>query len=362
MTAKEKYLKFIESVRPQVSFSDDEQPEAPNYLDDNYWAALPGKDGFHLLSPEHSPSSEPKDYDVFYIHPTGYFQTHWNAPLDPESAAYERTNSHLATQASAFAETCNVYAPYYRQATYYSFFDADSNGYQAMDLAYSDLSNAFSEYLENHNKGRPFIIAGHSQGALHGQRLVHEHISQQPIRELFIAAYLIGYILPTKYFDQLYPDLIISNDAEDHQSIISWCTGTKDFRRSRAHSMLWLPEGWRQEPMEQPLVCQNPFSWNTKSDWISDEDNIAIRLKASNLFLADYFATKHSHSDLSIDAINDLSFEARHSENSMIETQGPLIEKMKSFTTGGDLHNFDVSLFWGAIRQNVQRRAHAFKT
>ena len=145
MTAKEKYLKFIESVRPQVSFSDDDQPEPPNYLNDDYWAALPGRDGFHLLSPDHPPSSELKDYDVFYIHPTGYFQTHWNAPLDPESAAYERTNSHLATQASAFAETCNVYAPYYRQATYYSFFDEDSNGYKAQDLAYSDLSNAFCD-------------------------------------------------------------------------------------------------------------------------------------------------------------------------------------------------------------------------
>ena len=131
------------------------------------------------------PSSELKDYDVFYIHPTGYFQTHWNAPLDPESAAYERTNSHLATQASAFAETCNVYAPYYRQATYYSFFDKDTNGYKAQDIAYSDLSNAFSTYMKNHNQGRPFIIAGHSQGALHGQRLVHEHISQAAHKRAF---------------------------------------------------------------------------------------------------------------------------------------------------------------------------------
>ena len=79
------------------------------------------------------------------------------------------------------------------------------------------------------------------------------------------------------------------------------------------------------------------------------------------MFLADYYATKHSHSDLTIDGIKDLSFEARHSENSMIETQGPLIEKMKSLAVGGDLHNFDVSIFWGAIRANVQRRAHAFK-
>ena len=113
------------------------------------WAALPGEGWISFTFPGScNPSSELKDYDVFYIHPTGYFQPHWNAPLDPESAAYERTNSHLATQASAFAETCNVYAPYYRQATYYSFFDKDTNGYKAQDLAYSDLSNAFSDIHE----------------------------------------------------------------------------------------------------------------------------------------------------------------------------------------------------------------------
>ena len=99
MTAKENYLRFIESVKPQVDFSNNEESESPNYLDDNCWAALPGRDGFHLLSPDHTPALDLKDYDVFYIHPTGYFQPHWNAPLDPESAAYERTNSHLATQA-----------------------------------------------------------------------------------------------------------------------------------------------------------------------------------------------------------------------------------------------------------------------
>ena len=41
-----------------------------------------------------------------------------------------------------------------------------------LDLAYSDISNAFEVYMEKHNNGKPFFIAGHSQGALHGQRLV----------------------------------------------------------------------------------------------------------------------------------------------------------------------------------------------
>ena len=358
---KENYIEFINSVKPVKNFESDIRPDTPNYSDELSWAALPGRDGFHNLSPDEAPSGQTKDYDVFYIHPTGYFQKHWNGPIDNESAAYERTNSHLAAQASAFSASCNVYAPYYRQATYYSFFDKESCGSKAQDLAYADLSNAFQTYLKHYNKGRPFFIAGHSQGALHGQRLVHEHISEMTAHENFIAAYLIGYILPLQYFDQLYPDLSISHSAVDQKVIISWCTGVEGFKRSRAQSMFWTPEEWKTEPMEQPLVCQNPLCWTEDANWIDDSANLAIRLKADNLSLSDYYETKNTHSRLSIDAIKNLSFEARYSDNYMIETRGSLIDKLKSFTVGGDLHNFDMSLFWGAIRNNVKLRANAFK-
>ena len=83
--------------------------------------------------------------------------------------------------------------------------------------------------MEKYNSGRPFFIAGHSQGALHGQRLVHEYISLNPNRQKFIAAYLIGYILPIKHFNNLYPDLFISKSADDQKSIISWSTGLQGF-------------------------------------------------------------------------------------------------------------------------------------
>jgi hypothetical protein len=115
------------------------------------------------------------------------------------------------------------------------------------------------------------------------------------------------------------------------------------------------------EPMDQPIVCQNPFAWNTEHNWDDDLDNISIRLKSDKLSLADYYATKNTFSKLSIDAITGLSFEARISDNFLLETRGPLIEKIKRFANAGDLHNFDMSLFWGAIRNNVRERAYAFK-
>ena len=356
---KENYLKFINSVKPPKDFISSTHPKAPNYKDLSSWAAFPGRDGFHNLSPDLKPSLEIKGYDVFYIHPTGYFEKHWNSPIDEDSAAYERTGSHLATQASAFSSVCNVYAPYYRQATYYSFFDTKTNGFDALDLAYLDISKAFELFLFEHNKGKPFFIAGHSQGALHGQRLVSEFVSKTEIHKNLIAAYLIGYILPTKYFDEMYPDLSIAKSSIDQNVIISWCTGVEGFNRSRAKSLFWTPNGWKLEPMEQALVCQNPLSWTAGNEWITDSRNIPIRLKSDKLSLANYYATKNTYSKLSVDAILDLSFEARISNKSMIETRGPLIEKIKRFAVSGDLHNFDMSLFWGAIRNNVKLRAAA---
>ena len=86
-----------------------------------------------------------------------------------------------------------------------------------------------------------------------------------------------------------------------------------------------------------------------------------IRLKSDKLSLADYYATKNTYSKLSIDAISlILTFEARVSNNFMVETKGPLIEKIERFAIAGDLHNFDMSLFWGAIRDNVKLRAAAY--
>ena len=50
-----------------------------------------------------------------------------------------------------------------------------------------------------------------------------------------------------------------------------------------------------------------------------------------------------------------------NSESGLLETKGDLIDKMRkmrSFT--GDLHSFDVMLFWGSLRHNIDKRIKAF--
>jgi len=45
----------------------------------------------------------------------------------------------------------------------------------------------------------------------------------------------------------------------------------------------------------------------------------------------------------------------------LLEARGPLVDKMKKmqhFT--GDLHSYDVMLFWGCLRENIKDRINAF--
>lgn len=53
---------------------------------------------------------------------------------------------------------------------------------------------AFRHFITHHNDGRPFILAGHSQGSGHLQRLIDEELDTNwdTLGGRFIAAYIIG--------------------------------------------------------------------------------------------------------------------------------------------------------------------------
>ena len=356
-----KFKDYLNSIKPTDKFNSNNVPTEPDYLDLDNWVAHPSIDGNQQLHPLNNElSNKTKDVDVFYIHPTGFFGQEWNGSVDRSSASFERSEIQIASQATAFNATCNVYAPEYRQATYYTFYDLEGDGYLAQDLAYSDIERAFDTYIDKYNDNKPFFIASHSQGALHGQRLIHNRIANSSLQKNFIAGYLIGYIVPIQHFDVLYPGLSVSNSETDTNTIISWCSGVVGFTRPRAHSMFWLPSGWVREKQEQPLVCQNPLSWKTGNEWVEADENIAIRVKLNNQGLSDYYSDKHSGSKITIEATRVQEFKSRVSNIDMVEVDGPLIKKVKRFSANGDLHNFDISLFWGAIETNAALRANSF--
>ena len=114
------------------------------------------------------------EIDVFFVHPTLYFKgEQWNADIDDKQLNKEIGNSAIKNQASVFLGIANIYAPHYRQMHIQSYYDLE-NGLQAFEVAYLDVKNAFMYYWENNNNGNKFIIAGHSQGTNHIERLLKE--------------------------------------------------------------------------------------------------------------------------------------------------------------------------------------------
>ena len=179
---------------PSRAFAEVAPPPAPDYATPAAWAARPDDPGTAALVPEGvvDIAMMPRA-DVFFIHPTTYGISpgehggrdalYWNAPIDDPVAGDRIDHGILKYQASAFNLAGRIHAPHYRQATFGVFFDTSDARRRALSLAYQDVERAFDRYIAHDNAGRPFILAGHSQGALHALLLLKERIAGTPLAE-----------------------------------------------------------------------------------------------------------------------------------------------------------------------------------
>lgn len=159
---------------------------APDYAQPQYWSTVDS------LPQGVAASQALRGVDVFWIHPTTTrSQTELNHdPLDPAVLKWTE-ESAVQRQASAFAACCRVFSPRYRAATTKALMDP-ANRDRAFALAYADIERAFDWYLAHENKGRPFIIAGHSQGGAHTASLLERRIKGTALQRRMVAAYVIG--------------------------------------------------------------------------------------------------------------------------------------------------------------------------
>ena len=222
---------------------------APDYADAKNWAALPAKPGLTALVPKGEPPAVTQSQvDVFFIHPTGYLHgADWNSRMDPHTATEENTNWMLANQASAFNGCCLIYAPRYREASIYRYLSASPDiARKAADLAYGDVDRAFTYFLEHYSKGRPFIIASHSQGTEHGFRLLRERIDGTPLAARLVAAYLIGYPMTDEAAAKLKTVHVCANATDTH-CFVHWAT--------------WGEGSSPESYGAGKAVCVNPLNW-----------------------------------------------------------------------------------------------------
>ncbi|HTA63308.1 MAG TPA: DUF3089 domain-containing protein [Bacteroidia bacterium] len=227
-------------------------PKAPNYADDSCWAALPTKKDsadVNIYTVGIIDKQQTAPIDVFYVHPTTYlFGNKWNASLDDKDVNKKTDQLAVRNQASVFNEMCRVYAPRYRQAVLYSYAPRSTktgNGAQAFNLAYGDIKAAFEYYLKNYNKGRPFIIASHSQGTDHTIRLLHDFIENDSVlKKQLVAAYIIGRPMQKGSIKAIPP----ADSANQIGCYITW------------NSVLWGQKTFYTIKVND-LECVNPLTW-----------------------------------------------------------------------------------------------------
>ena len=229
----------------------------PNYADLDYWAAHPWKSDPSDSVPKPLKSAYHPDsaVDIFFIYPTSYTDTNkiygWNAPIDNAQLNAKTDYTSMLNQASVFNEAGRVFSPRYRQSNlsaYYPVTREDTvHAIAAFELAYSDIKAAFEYYLLHYNNGRPIIIASHSQGTTHAQRLLKEYFDQKPLKQKLIAAYIVGiYTSP-----QLCQNIPACEKPDQTGCICSWRTFKKGYTE----------EFVKKE--KQTAIVTNPLTWDS---------------------------------------------------------------------------------------------------
>lgn len=310
---------------PSGDFEDYRPPPAPDYAQGNvFWAALPDM----VDAADRSPAGLSLDRqdtvpaDVFYIHPTTYISSNgWNQPLDDGEANKQIEIWALPAQAAAFNGCCRVFAPKYRQATIAAFFDTKGNGAKALDLAYGDIAAAFANFLEVRNKGRPFILAGHSQGSHHIHRLLNEAVTPAMIADQVIAVYMPGQPIP------ISAKIVTCKSATDTGCQISWNT-----QKVKASMSIG----------EAGDTCVNPITWVTEP---------TVAAASSNLGSVDFGAQAKVEKDV---------VDAQCRDGFLIVTD-VVSDNFAELPFGpGNYHRYDYSLYHMDIRANAVARVNAF--
>ena len=329
--------------RPDHTFNPKDAAPQLDYSKESSWASLPLKTDEADLIPagERGVDQLNSKVDVFFVHPTGYLKgNHWTDPLEKESSTKENTQWMMANQASVFNGCCSIYAPHYRQASIYSYYDTDKVRQEIHSFVYQDVKKAFEYFIQNYSNGRPFIIASHSQGTHHSIRLLAEEIDGTNLYSRMIGAYIIGGEISKSWMKKMN-NIYTCDGPKELGCLVHWDTINvklinKDMQRFKNN------------------ICVNPITWKNEGP-------------ISNL--KDSKGAVHISGNFAIDLIGDDAAKG--------EVFGPLEAPIKQYVqaqckngilfasdqtgtrfqgfggSSGNYHGLDFALFYMDIRENA---------
>jgi hypothetical protein len=294
-----------------------------------------------------------KDVDTFYIFATEYILGSFEegAPdygsLDNKEMI-EGMGVEYIGHATTYADDTNVFAPYYRQSGLKyagKIVERDGNLDAALlGMPYNDIVDALDYYFEHYNEGRPFIIAGHSQGsALVKQVLFRYFKEHQDYYQRMVAAYVIGYAV-TKEELETYPYLKFATGESDAGVIVSWNTEGPKNAEVDAKTVVLMPGG----------ISINPLNWKL------DETYAPASLNLGSLIVNEQTGEPEI-ADIGADAQVNL---ARGSviTNAKAAPMPEDTAKIAAAYFGPDgRHGEDYTFYYNNIKANVAKRIATYK-
>ena len=342
---------LVKQATPQGHFEAPRPGDpGPDYAANANWLAKPGiEPSLADWRPDLAdgtpapPLPSARDAATFFIHPTTYLErAQWNAPLFPDATSEGRSQTFVRSQASAFNEVSEVWAPRYRQAAFGAFLLKSDDASNALDLAYRDVLKAFDVFLAAQPAGKPLILAGHSQGALHLSRLLVDR--RDVLNDRLVAAYVVGWPLSST------ADLPAMNRTacatpDEVGCILSWQSFAEPANSSLVMDS-WVGTRAVNGIVRQrrDMVCVNPLTG------ISGGAAPA----SANL------GTLQPSADFATATVAPGLVAARCDQGLLLV--GGALPKVGGFVLpGNNYHPFDYALFWGSIRADAARRLAAFR-
>ena len=335
---------LLKSATPQGHFEAAAAGSGADYADASTWIArLEAANDPSTWLPDGVSDSATGNAAVFYIHPTTYLERdRWNAPLQPGGQTEFRTRLFVQSQASAFNAAGQVWAPRYRQAAYGAFLLDSPDARAALNLAYADVAAAFEAFLKANPEG-PIILAGHSQGALHLERLLREKVAGKRVARRIVAAYVVGWPISTTA-DLPALGLPACTAAAQTGCILSWMSFGEPANpdlvlSSYEHSSGFLGKDRRRKDM----LCVNPLT-GAAGGAAPPQANPGTLVPNADLTTASLVTGQ-------VGARCDKGLLLLGGD---IPALGPFV------LPGNNYHVYDYALFWSAIRQDAERRLKAW--
>lgn len=230
----------------------------------------------------------------------------------------KRMRHEMLAVDSFYSGRLNYFSPYYRQISMQSW-TSEAIAMARIPLAMSDCVLAWEYYLEHMNQGRPFILAGFSQGA----HAVMEIMKRMPdsVASRMVAVYPLGYKVTRE-----------DTAACRH---LRHASGATDTGVTINFNSVKSPECEISVVSEGNLFCINPVNWRT--DTLSTPFVLYGRKK------------------------NDTLTVRLDPASRLLLVEGYNIDKpMRVIGKPGNYHHMELKFYYPYIRQNMADRVAAF--